>query len=380
MSAKKTVIIFIHYYLPGYESGGPVKSVANIVELLGHEFDFRLITLGWDLKNKTPYTSVNLDSWNDIGLGKVWYFGGSFSSFFKLFSELRKIKGNLAYVNSLFDPFFSLLPLLAFKIGILRVPSIILAPRGELSPGAYNIKRLKKEFYIKVFNFLGFKDTVKWHASTEMERLDILHHFKSASNIYIACDLATLPSPLINFLSENSLVFISRITPKKNLSYALKALALCKSDLTFNIYGTIEDQVYWEECQQLIKDLPVNIRTIFHGQLRPEDVIPNLQKHSLFFFPTLGENYGHVIAEALAAGLPVLLSDQTPWGDVENGNAGWVRPLDNPQAFADVIDNFANLNSDKRIELNKRVIAYAEKKLRKLSDIEDNRILFNIKN
>ena len=59
----------------------------------------------------------------------------------------------------------------------------------------------------------------------------------------------------------------------------------------------------------------------------------SLAKNDLFFFPAHGENYGHVIAEAMAAGCPVLISDQTAWRNLEEKGAGWDLPLDAPGRF-----------------------------------------------
>jgi glycosyltransferase involved in cell wall biosynthesis len=52
--------------------------------------------------------------------------------------------------------------------------------------------------------------------------------------------------------------------------------------------------------------------------------------------PTLHENYGHAIAEALASGCPVLISDHTPWNEAEIKNAGFVRPL-TPEAWTEAL-------------------------------------------
>jgi len=376
MKTKKTIIIFIHYYLPGYESGGPVKSIANIVKHLGDEFDFRIITLGWDLKNKTPYPHVRFDEWNNVEKAKVWYYGKTITSIPKLFLELRRLNNASIYLNSLFDPIFTFLPLLAIKLKLIHPSRLIVAPRGELSPGAIELKREKKRSYLRLVKTIGLLRNVVWHASTQIESTDIKFNIGNGQAIFNACDLSDLPKPFCNPLSTNSLVFISRITPKKNLAYALSTLKQVSSTIDFHIYGTVEDVTYWQECQQIISGLPKNVTVFFHGPLNPELVTLNLQKHSLFFFPTRGENYGHVIAEALCAGLPVLLSDQTPWNDAEKHGAGWIRKLDDQSEFAKAIDRFFSLSKEEKEAINENVRLYAEEKLFSKKDIDDNRLLF----
>lgn len=115
---------------------------------------------------------------------------------------------------------------------------------------------------------------------------------------------------------------ISYFTQEKPLG-AIDALKKIKSQVVFDIYGPAEDQNYWAQCQESAKLLPQNIRFQYCGALQPMQVPDKLAEYDLFFLPTLGENFGHVIAEALSSGLPVLISDTTPWRDLaENPWAG----------------------------------------------------------
>lgn len=389
VSARPVVMIFVRYYLPGYKSGGPVRSIANMVELLGNEIDFHVITLGWDFMDEHPYPGVALDSWNQVGLAKVWYVGRHLFSLPRLIFTIRKFKKGKIYLNSLFDPFFSFLPFVMSKIGIFHFQQIIIAPRGELSPGALSLKYWKKKIFLMTSFALRFYGNVIWHASTNFEKNDIKNNlinfhqknsvFRVAKNtsIFVAKDL-TANQCTDSDISEVGLVFISRISKKKNLDYALRVLLRCKSLIRFDIYGIIEDQAYWNECLGIIEGMPDNVSVNFYGSLTPDEVPKTLRQYSLFFFPTRGENYGHVIAEALAAGLPVLLSDQTPWDDIELRQAGWIRSLACPQAFADVIDAFNELSNEQRLSIAKSVAAYAKDKLFSVQDVEDNRKLFTL--
>jgi len=74
--------------------------------------------------------------------------------------------------------------------------------------------------------------------------------------------------------------------------------------------------------------------------VRPEDVAPTLSRYDVFVFPTLGENFGHVIFEALMASCPVLPSDQTAWRDLHEKQIGFDLPLDRPDRFIEVLERF----------------------------------------
>jgi glycosyltransferase involved in cell wall biosynthesis len=100
-------------------------------------------------------------------------------------------------------------------------------------------------------------------------------------------------------------------------------------EITFDIYGEIYNKEYWQECEKIIDKLPKNIKVNYKGTVPAEQVGSTIQNYHALFMPTRGENFGHVILESLSSGRPVLISDQTPWCDLEDKNAGWDLPLQN---------------------------------------------------
>ena len=69
------------------------------------------------------------------------------------------------------------------------------------------------------------------------------------------------------------------------------------------------------------------------GEVAADEVPRALARNHVLLLPTRGENFGHVILESLLAGVPVLISDQTPWRDLERRGAGWDVPLAEPDRF-----------------------------------------------
>ena len=143
-------------------------------------------------------------------------------------------------------------------------------------------------------------------------------------------------------------VFVGRLSPMKNLDLVLEALALCTSSIEFDIYGPTESPEYWERCQSLLRALPTNIRARYRGVLLPNEVVEALTSYEIYIFPTKGENFGHSIAESLAAGCKVLCSDQTPWSELLEAGAGWVITDPNPRRLAECVDRFGGLTEDAR--------------------------------
>jgi len=84
-----------------------------------------------------------------------------------------------------------------------------------------------------------------------------------------------------------------------------------------------------------------------------------MKAYHLFVLPTLGENYGHVIYEALSAGDPVLISDQTPWRGLEKEKAGWDLPLKEKDKFKNALRQAAAWNQEEYDEWSKNAIQLA---------------------
>jgi glycosyltransferase involved in cell wall biosynthesis len=66
--------------------------------------------------------------------------------------------------------------------------------------------------------------------------------------------------------------------------------------------------------------------------------------------PSRGENFGHVIAEALAAGCPTVISDRTPWRALRESRAGWDLPLDDLAGFHRAIETLVQMDANEHRE------------------------------
>jgi glycosyltransferase involved in cell wall biosynthesis len=232
---------------------------------------------------------------------------------------------------------------------ILPVQAVLLAPRGELSVGALTLKARKKRWFLRVWRPLLSHMNLTWHASTEMEAGDIRAVFPSANAVIISSD-RTVAAPAAAGTPQvhhglPKFVYIGRICVMKNLHVAIDAFAVVPTPATFDIYGPLEDSSYWSSCKQKIVALPDHISVTYRGELAPDQVVSTFGLYDVFVFPTLGENFGHVIAESLASSCPVICSDQTPWTPVlEAGGGQVVRDL-TPTALGAVLARWAAMSS-----------------------------------
>jgi glycosyltransferase involved in cell wall biosynthesis len=135
-----------------------------------------------------------------------------------------------------------------------------------------------------------------------------------------------------------------------------------QGEVVYDIFGPLENAAYWEKCQRIIDRLPPNIKVRYMGTIDHDNVYAVLADYDLFFFPTHGENFGHVILEALISGCPVLISDQTPWRDLDQAGVGWDLPLDKPERFMDVLRKCVEMENIEWKLLSQRAGEYGERK------------------
>uniref|UniRef100_UPI0011155D82 glycosyltransferase n=1 Tax=Pseudoalteromonas sp. SK18 TaxID=1938366 RepID=UPI0011155D82 len=142
---------------------------------------------------------------------------------------------------------------------------------------------------------------------------------------------------VIKIPNEINLVFFSRISPMKNLHYLLDILSEIDINVNLDVYGPKEDLNYLNSCENKISVLPNNVKVNLLGTLSPENAYSVMKEYDLFVLPTLGENFGQAIWEALASSLPILISDRTPWKNLEKIGVGWEVSLEKPSHFLRII-------------------------------------------
>lgn len=381
---KPIILCFLQHYLPGFKYGGPIRTLSNMVDRMSDEFTFKIITQDRDFKDTEPYPAINRDAWNKVGPAEVFYATPEItSSLTKLRNLINATPHDVLYFNSFFDPIFTVKALVLRRLGLVQPKPVVLAPRGELSPGSFHLKAYKKRPFVTMAKTTGLYKKIIWHASTALDMRNIINVLgKAVWKISEAADLLpknydTSTTAFSGCDSDNlKMVYISRVSKEKNLDYALSVLKHVSIPCTYTIYGTLEDLAYWEKCEELIASLPANIKVDYKGQIPYEQVHQSLSQHDLFFFPTRGENFGHVILEAMAAGLPILISDQTPWLDLEEKKVGWALPLDEPAAFAKRIEAAARLTEDEFKAFRQRSWEYALKVKKDDSAVKANRRMF----
>ncbi len=381
--ARKQVLVLSDYFLPGYKAGGPIRTLANLIDYLSNDIRFKVITRDNDLGDTKQYSGIKRNTWNSINKAEVYYLEPSSRSITALRKLLQTTDYEILYLNSLFSLNFAIKPLLLKKLGLIRNVPVVLAPRGEFSAGALAIKPFKKRLFLAVAKALGLYKSVIWQASSTFEEADIRRWFGGDIAVVIAPNLTTKGRQNGDWKRKQTkipgllkLVFISRISRMKNLHGALEMLRNVKGNIIFDIYGPIEDQAYWAECEKKIKQLSSNIKVRYCGVVENDQVASVFSDHDLFFFPTRGENFGHVILESMLSGCPVLISDQTPWRNLADKGVGWDFQLSEPQRFRDLIETHVKLGPEEYACWSAAAYNYALEISSDYSNVQLNRNLF----
>ncbi len=380
---KPTILVFCDYYLPGYKAGGPPRTIANMVEHLQDDFSFRIVTRDHDLGDPEPYPDCPTNSWTPVGNAQVLYLSPGELRPVKLRRLIRDTRHDVLYLNSYFSWWFGILPLVLRRLGLIHSP-IALAPRGELASSALVKSRVRKLVFRALARSAGLYRDVIWHASSPIEQADICRRIGRGVRVMVAPDLPprfsapdVLPARRPKRPGALNALFLSRIHRVKNLDGALRYLEGLKGEVSLNIYGPIEDAVYWDECQTLSGRLASNISVRYHGSLPSERVPSVMAEHDVFLLPTRGENFGQVILEALLGGCPVVISDQTPWRNLQSSGAGWDIPLSDTASFRSVLQSLVAMGEVDHNELSRQARLHAQKFQLDRSVIDGSRQLFN---
>jgi glycosyltransferase involved in cell wall biosynthesis len=355
------IAITIDWYLPGTNSGGPVSSVSNLVAALP-EFDFYILTRNTDYCSTEPYADITANQWCKQGENVwVYYFSEEQISKRKMTQVLRELKADTLYINGIYSRAFSQWPVTIGKSLGLKT---IVAARGMLSPHALTVKTAKKLLFLSFMRWMNAYSHVHFHATSEEEAKDIRQVIGKNSVVSVISNLARKDISQVQEIKKEqgklTLVSIGRIAPEKGTVHGLQALKDIQGNVEFDLFGTCYNSEYWNQCEQLIKQLPKNIVVRYNGVCPSEEVPAKLAAAHALLLPSEGENYGHAIVESFAKARPVIISKHTPWKSLTNFQAGW--DVDHNE-LSKVIQALVSMNNEEYQNWSKGAHVFAQKRV-----------------
>lgn len=355
---KQKLLIITDWFPPAFKAGGPVQSVYNLAILLKDEFDIYVLTSSTDLEDDIASQLEHLDQFTDKNGISVNYLSRSNISNTNLLEIVRQVQPNTIFVNGLFNKFFS--SLLIKLLISAKSEKLIISTRGMLKPSAFGRKIWKKRTYIFLTKLLGIRKKASFHVTSDIEKDEVRRVFGPKAKSAVIPNIPFCQESINqkSTVSTLRLVFAARIHPIKNLHLVLEALKEVDGPVSLDIIGVIDDELYWSKCERLISELgKVNIE--YHGSMVHHKLMNKMQDYDVYILPTQGENFGHSIFEALTNGLPVIISDQTPWLNLEADRVGIDVSLEQPVNLTHAINQFCHMTSEELIEWSQNAHQYA---------------------
>ena len=287
-------------------AGGPSRSVPKTcIELAKLGIETEIMT-------KTSEHPVEIPSHTNLIL--------TYKSLWNLFVfglKLSKEETDLVHIQQIWNPYVNVMAYWARKKDI----PYIITPRGMLEPWILARNPWKKKLALWLFQNKAIRKADHLHATAQMEADNIRKagFTNPISIIPNGIDLSEIKAVKTNY-GTKKMVFLSRIHPKKGIELLLEAWRkLDSKEWTLEIAGD-GDPSYVETLKKSASDLK-EVR--FTGPQYGEAKWDCIRSADVMVLPTFSENFGIVVAEALAVGVPVLTTKGTPWEDLEIHQCGW---------------------------------------------------------
>jgi glycosyltransferase involved in cell wall biosynthesis len=371
MNPKTQILIAIDWYRPAHKAGGPITSIENLVNLLGDDenLEFHIICGLFDYGAAEPLP-VEQETWVKVGKAQVQYWQPKRLNLNTWRQVIQQLKPDVVHMQGLWSVKFSILPLLAAQScrKVMPAAKIIVSPRGMLTPQALKQKQWLKAPVAWVLKRLNAYKNVIFHSTNDQETKEIAKYLgvgaiskDNNTSSRIPQSLGPAKNPILqmpnvprSLYRENreytktpnhlNWVFVGRISPEKNPMLLLQAMQMMDCPTTGYFIGGYQNEPYFTEIQNAINNLPTQHQVKYMGELGVDEIAEHLTQCDVLINTSISENFGHAMAEALSAGVPILVGPNTPWQNLWEAKAGDVADY-SAQGFAVAMDKFASMDS-----------------------------------
>ena len=252
-------------------------------------------------------------------------FSGNFAQ--RLMQQYRwideycaKHQPDIIHLHGVWLPFLTV----AARIAIKRAIPYIISPHGCFEPWALNQKRSKKVIALMTYQGIVNRNAAIFFATAQQE-------VESIGRLGLSQPIAMIPNgvdicePVIRASSDakRTILFLSRIHPKKGLLDLIEAWANVRDPAWRIVIAGPDESGYQSKIKAAIAARGLELDFEFVGLVDGVRKTECFLKSEIFILPTYSENFGIVVAEALAHELPVITTTGAPWEDLLVFNCGW---------------------------------------------------------
>ena len=242
----------------------------------------------------------------------------------------------------------------------LKIP-LVVSTRGMLEPWALNHRAWKKRLAWSLYQRRDLATARVLHATAphEAESLRRLGLRQPIAVIPNGVDLPSYPSRPQVPASPRVVLFLGRIHPVKGLVELVDAWRIARPAGWTMIIAGPDEGGHRAVVEERIRGAGLESDFQFVGAVDDEEKTALYQRADLFILPSFTENFGVVVAEALASGVPVITTKGTPWEGLETHRCGWWVDL-GVEPLSAAIREAASLPDVERAAMGARGRRYAE--------------------
>lgn len=389
----------IESYLPGTLGGGPVRGLSNMVAQLSEHHEFFILTRNHDYLDSNAYPNIKPNEWiKDEAGSQVYYASGQCWKRASI-EAIEALKPDWIYLQGAFSPMTRVLLSACKSNKALHGYKILLAPHGNLSPATLKHHAWRKYFWLSYAKTRNLYSHVSWHSASARESEQIRKCFGAGVDIR-EVPMAPAPREFSERVTEPNpapfnpnleldsrqpakclrLVYFGRLSPEKNLEFAFKCLSEFATthpdtQVVYDVIGS-GSPGYVSQLEAIAHQMPANLHISFIGQLSVSALRAQLCQsadsndasleargaYACMLMPSRTENFSYTILESLQAGIPVLVSDQTPWRDLMAKGVGWDLPLQAVDSWCLALEELSRQSAAEESERRQRVLNFAQQR------------------
>ncbi len=344
------------------DHGGPSRSVPLLCEALSdEEVPVRLVTAAPSGKvdqseTLLPAPPVHTTIAEESGwLGRMLRAPLAFHK--TLHDEAVRSRPTLIHDHGLWLPSNIAAAVVAWRQDV----PLVVSTRGMLTAWSLRHHRWKKRLAWATYQKHVLRQASLFHV-TSQEEVDALRDLGFEQPAAVIPNGVPLPEPKPEEQTPDDrqeVLFLSRLHPKKGLPMLLKAWDRVRPEgWTLKLVGPSENG-HRGELERQVRRLELEKVVQFSGPVSDEEKWDVYRRADLFVLPTYSENFGIVVAEALAAGVPVIATTGAPWEDLEISDCGWwVEPTE--RALTTALKEAFALSPRERAAMGRRGRALVE--------------------